>query len=132
MKSAETAHKVQFNLRSLLEYTTLCSTLLSASSAVGIAASVALMLMALALWMRRGFIALTMWMTASLVADIPWNASPASSTLLAQLTSIALAGGLVAWYCVRCHLADHDRTGNIRMQSGDVTSATLPSVPART
>ena len=110
-------NKVQFSLLSLLEYVTVCNILLSASSVLGIAASVALILMALALWMKRRFIALLMWMTASLVAGSPWNASLAGSTLLAQLTSIAIAGGLVAWYCVRRHLADHDRTGIIGFRS---------------
>jgi len=118
MKSAESAHKVQFTLRSLLAYITLCSILMSPSSVVGVAASVALMLMALALWMRQGCFALIMWMTASLVADLPWNASPEGSTLLAQLTSITLAGGLVAWYRVRRHFADHAQTAIIRNLPG--------------
>jgi hypothetical protein len=100
MKSAETAHKVQFSLSSLLEYTTICAILSAASSVMGVAATVALMLMALALWMRGGFLALIMWMTASLVVDVPW-ASSAGSTLLAEVTSIAIAALLVAWYYVR-------------------------------
>jgi hypothetical protein len=92
--------RMQFSLAALLEYTTLCCILSAWSRATGVAASVCLMAMALALGARQGLLALAMLMAASLSAD--WQFTPLDGgSLLRQLTVILLTCGVCGWYWLR-------------------------------
>ena len=93
--------EAQFGLRSLFEYVTLCSILLALSSVLGVATSLILMLMGLALWARRGWIALAMLMAASLAADGSFDLPNSGLSMVRQIAVILLAASLCSWYCVR-------------------------------
>lgn len=91
----------QFSLWSLLEYMTLCSVLLAFVPAVGTAATSALILLALALWARQGFVALAMLMAASLAADWSHRSLHSASTAGPQVVVLLLAAALCLGYRLR-------------------------------
>lgn len=90
---------LQFGLKSVFEYMTICAIFLASSAATGMASSVCLMLMALAIWARQGLLALAMLMAASLAADPPGLAG--GSAFIRQLMVFVLAGMLCTWYRLR-------------------------------
>lgn len=91
----------QFSLWSLLEYMTLCSVLLAFVPVVGTAATSALILLALALWARQGFVALAMLMAASLAADWSHRSLHSASTAGPQVVVLLLAAALCLGYRLR-------------------------------
>jgi hypothetical protein len=91
--------EVQFSLRSLIEYVTVCAIVMAWSAPLGVAASVFLMLMGLALWARQGVLCLAMLMAACLAVDSSQQDS--ASRMERQLMVILLAGALCTWYRVR-------------------------------
>jgi hypothetical protein len=96
-----TGRDAQFGLLSLLGFVTVCAVLSALSALVGMAASVALMLMALALWARQGLLALTTFSAALLVAGAPFPTSGEGQALARLVLVILLAAGLCGWYCLR-------------------------------
>lgn len=97
---------VQFGLARLLEYVTVCAILSAFSTALGYAATIFLMLMALALWARQGFMALAMLMAASLATNGSRDAIDDQSALPRQLFVILTAIALCGWYRLRRHYVD--------------------------
>jgi hypothetical protein len=89
--------RAQFGLARLLEYVTVCAILAALSGATGAAASVCLMLMALALGARQGVLALALFAASCLAADAvhalasppPWERA---------LFTVLLAAAVSAWY----------------------------------
>lgn len=89
--------KSQFALISLFEYTTICAILLANSTLIGLAASVPLMLMAMAIWARQGWLALGLLAAASLTADV-WADPFQMASVPRQLLVMLPAALVVAWY----------------------------------
>jgi hypothetical protein len=98
--------ETQFTLAALFEYVTLCAILAALSPLVGVASGVFLMLMALALIARQGWLALAMLMAASLAADWPYLPH-AESSFGRQFFVLLLGGGLAGWR----HLRRSSRSG---------------------
>ena len=88
----------QFSLTTLLEYVTLCAICMAVSSLTGPAASVFLMLMALALAVKKGSPALAMLTAACMAADWTSGSPSGSPQIQRQVTVLLLAGLLCAWY----------------------------------
>ena len=88
----------QFSLIELLEYVTICSVLEAAAGFLGIWASLFLMLVTLAIWLKAGRIAMGLLLFVLLAAHSP--RSPLSS--LAEYGQAPLAGlfalGIALWY----------------------------------
>ena len=93
--------QAQFSLAALFEYTTLCGVLLALSGILGLASSVLLMGMGLALGARQGLLALTTLMAASLAADWPSSSTDGDSSIQRQLMVMLLAALLIGWYRLR-------------------------------
>lgn len=74
-RDAERPGKIQFGLKGLLEFVTICAVVLALSGATGVAPSLCLVLMALAQALRQGPAVLLTLAAASLVADHPSAAS---------------------------------------------------------
>jgi hypothetical protein len=98
------SHEAQFGLLSLLGFVTVCAVLSALSGVVGPAASVLLMLMALALWARQGVLALAMLMAACIAANANLQPQDEGASIVRQLAIIATATGLGIWYCLRRRL----------------------------
>jgi uncharacterized membrane-anchored protein len=92
--------ETQFDLRSLFEFVTCCAILSGLSGVLGIASSVCLMLMALALWARQGFLSLTMLMMAYFVANWKLDSQQPESLARAFLT-ILVAFAICLWFRAR-------------------------------
>jgi len=91
----------QFSLIEMFEYVTICSILAALSGIIGIGASLLLMLLTLAIWLRAGSIAMVLLLFVLLAADSP--SSPMSS--LAEYGHAPLAGlfafNIALWYGMR-------------------------------
>ncbi len=91
----------QFSLRTLFEYVTVCAVILALSPATGIMAGTFLMLFALTLWMRLGWLAVGALMAASVTADLPLDAMDDGMSVIRQSAVIALAALISIWYRFR-------------------------------
>ena len=104
MKSARTfttLRHTQFRLSALLEFVTICSVLSASSSAVGVASSVFLTLMALAVWARQGILALLMLAAASLATAPLYDPTHSTSATMRECIVFLLGTGICFWYQVR-------------------------------
>lgn len=108
MKTVPTGHpaprsrpEAQFGLASLLGFVTVCAVLSALAGAIGISASVLLMLMSLALWARQGWLAMAMLLSASLAADLPLPTPGVESTIVRQVLVFLSAAVLCGWYRLR-------------------------------
>jgi hypothetical protein len=97
----DTPHQAQFRLWALLEFVTLCGVIMALSAVTGAVAGFCLILMALALWTRQGWLALAMLMMALLAADAAFYPLPGTPSLTSQLAVILMAAGLCGWYRYR-------------------------------
>jgi hypothetical protein len=96
----------QFSLLALMEYVTICSVLAALSSVLGMAASVILMLLALAIWARAGRLALGLLMALLLAV----HAAPLQVISFAQPLFGSLAAlGIALWYYCRRVWAERRR-----------------------
>ena len=94
----------QFTLASLFELTTLCCLVAASTSAVGMGAEGALMLLALALHLRLGGLSLISLAAAFLIAALPIGTT--SDTAFLRECAISLAAAAIcAWYWSRSRAA---------------------------
>ena len=92
---------VQFSLASLFEFTSVSAILAALSSMLGVLASLFLMLMALGLMTRQGWLALAALMACSLAGDWSVPVQSSDGTFGRQILVLTAAGALCAWCCWR-------------------------------
>src|SRR5690606_20763054 len=92
--------QTQFGLSALIEFVTICALLARLSTAVGIAASIFLALMALAIATKHGPIAILWWGAALLAADWEMVTAPESAYFRLFMV-VVIAGSLCAYYHLR-------------------------------
>jgi hypothetical protein len=95
--SAPTDRCSQFSLRSLLEFMTICALLFAASAVFGLTVSVCLILMAAAIWMKQGGIAICALTLALIATDWPASAGESDAPVDIGLVVFA-ASALCVWY----------------------------------
>jgi hypothetical protein len=87
--------RFQFSLLAMLEYMTICSLLAALSPLVGMPASVALMLLALAVWVRIGLLAIALLMVSLMAAcgllDPRSDMTGFAQTIVTVLAALAIA-----------------------------------------
>jgi hypothetical protein len=89
---------MQFSIGNLLAYISLCCVLAACSPVAGVASSVALMLFALALWWRHGFLALTMLSCAMLGGGPALDAPQGGFETGRFFVILLLASFVCGWY----------------------------------
>jgi hypothetical protein len=91
----------QFGLLDLLQYVTVCGVLSALSVATGAVSGLLLMLMALALWLRLGPLALASLMAACWAAGASADIADAALPVLRELMVILVAAVVCFWYSRR-------------------------------
>ena len=96
----------QFSLSAVFQYTALCAACCALSPCTGPAASLFLMLMALALGTKQGLAALTMLAAASIAADWKIHSINIANNNLRQIAVFILAAAICGGYLLRQRLFD--------------------------
>ena len=91
----------QFSLLELFEYITICSILSALSGVFGLWASLFLMLMTLAIWLRAGQVAMGMLLAVLLVAHTPRSPLDNSIGYGESVVAAFVALGIALWYGLR-------------------------------
>ncbi len=94
-------NRTQFSLAALFEHITVCTVPLAFAPTLGIAASLLMMGMGLALGFHRGWLALCCVIGASVTADIPSIEVIGGASVRRQLLILGLATVLCVWYVLR-------------------------------
>jgi hypothetical protein len=98
--------RTRFSLLSLMELVTICAVVFAFSAVMGPITSILLALMAVALFVKCGPLAIFMLAAALLAAD----AAPGHNTGGWQLAAFLLAGALCAWFRLRRARTDRQST----------------------
>ena len=91
----------QFSLAELFEYITVCAVPLAFSRILGLASSMLLMAMGLALGLRQGTLALALFIAAVLVADVRFSSIDSTESFWRQSIVALMATALCTWYKAR-------------------------------